>query len=104
MKFPADVSVDVNLKVDHFVYKTFEARNISGTLCYKPGVLDFNTLNLSALDGAVSGNGLLAQNRNKSFVARGNFGLEDINIKKAFEAFRNFGQDFINGVQQVCVI
>jgi hypothetical protein len=95
LRFPADISVGMNLKIDHFIYKTFEARNISGNLTYNPGVLNFNTLNLTALDGAVSGNGLLAQNRDKSFVARGSFGLEDINIRKAFESFRNFGQDFI---------
>lgn len=95
LRFPAFVSADINLKINHFIYKTFEARNISGNLRYRPGVLNFNTLNLTALDGAVSGNGLLAQNRDKSFVARGSFGLEDINIREGFVAFRNFGQDFI---------
>lgn len=95
MNFPADISIGINLKIDHFIYKNFEASNISGNLTYNPGVLNFNSLNLTALDGAVSGNGLLAQNRNKSYVARGSFGLEGINIRKTFESFRNFGQDFI---------
>jgi hypothetical protein len=47
------------------------------------------------MDGSTSGNGFVVQNSDKSFMGRGNFTLDNINVNKAFKYFRNFDQDFI---------
>ena len=43
----------------------------------------------------ISGDCFVVQNPDKSFIARGSFDLEDININSAFRSFNNFGQDFL---------
>jgi len=92
---PEDVVLDLKYKLGEFTYKTFRAENITGVLSYKPKLLNFKTLKLNSLDGAISGNGFLVQNPDKSFIGRGTFELEKININKTFTSFKNFGQDFI---------
>jgi len=92
---PGDVALDVQLTTGRFRYKTLEAENISASISYKPGVLNFKSMNIRSLDGYVSGNGFFVQNRDKSFLGRGNFNIEGIDITKTFTSFKNFGQDFI---------
>lgn len=92
---PADIFLDLNFKVDSLDYKTFSSTGISGTLNYKPGLLTFKSLNLNSLNGTISGNGFLVQNNIKSWIARGNFKIADVDVNKAFVTFHNFGQDFL---------
>lgn len=93
--FPEDIAMDLSFRIRSFNYRTFTAENISGLLSYKPKLINFKTLNLSSQDGVISGNGFIVQNPDKSFISRGSFTFENINVRKAFISFRNFGQDFI---------
>ncbi len=93
--FPDDVILDLNFNIDSLIYKSFSAEKVRGTLSYKPRLLDFKTLNLNSQKGSISGNGLIAQNSNKSFIGRGNFSLTNIDVNEAFTTFHNFGQDFL---------
>ena len=94
-QFPGDVIIDLKFKTDNLVYKTFKAENIVAELNYKPKILNVKSLKLSSMDGSTSGNGFVVQNSDKSFMGRGNFTLDNINVNKAFKYFRNFDQDFI---------
>jgi hypothetical protein len=94
-RFPGDIILDLNLKIDHFIYKTFEAKDITGRVSYKPRILNFKTLKLNSLEGAISGEGFVVQNTDKSFIGRGSFILDRINVNKAFSSFKNFDQDFL---------
>jgi hypothetical protein len=93
--FPGDIFLDLDFKIGDFNYKSFKAQNISGSLSYKPRIVNFKTLNLKSMDGTISGNGFFVQNGDKSFIGRGSFIYENIDVNKAFISFRNFGQDFI---------
>lgn len=93
--FPGDLILDLNFHIYTFIYKSFEAKNIIGTLSYKPRLLNFKTFNLNSLDGGISGNGFIVQNADKSFISKGSFNLEKINVNKAFITFHNFSQSFI---------
>ena len=92
---PGSIFIDLDFDVDSLYFKSFKAARISGILNYKPGLLNLKSVNLNSQDGTVSGIGILAQNKDKSLVARGSFNLQDIDIKKTFTTFNNFGQDFI---------
>lgn len=92
---PADLLFNINLKIDSLKYDKLPSSDISVNLNYKQGTLKFNSLNMKSLNGIISGNGFISQNRDKSLMARGNFDLTDINIYKTFTTFRNFGQDFL---------
>lgn len=95
IKLPEDVFLDIKYSIDTLIYKTFNARKISGDLSIKPGILNFKTMNLSSQKGKISGNGLVVQNHNKSFIGRGSFVLTDVDVNEAFITFRNFGQSFL---------
>lgn len=94
-QLPRGIEMQISFRADSLIYKTFSAGNFYGILNYYPGVLNIDTFNINALSGNISGNGFLAQNRSKSFISRGSFAFEDIDVNKAFRAFKNFGQDFI---------
>jgi hypothetical protein len=95
VSFPGDIILDLGFKIDTLKYKNFTAHNVNGTVSYKPRIFNFKTLTLNSLDGIVSGNGFIVQNTDKSFVGRGAFSLEGINIRNTFSSFNNFGQDFL---------
>ena len=78
-----------------FYIKHSGQQKIAGTLSYKPGILNFKTLKLNALEGSASGNGFIVQNTDKSFISRGSYTIEKIDVHKVFTVFHNFSQDFI---------
>jgi hypothetical protein len=92
---PRDIILDLDFAFDNFEYKTFSAEKIKGSMSYKPGIFNFKALKLNTMEGAVSGNGFILQNKDKSFLGRGSFDIESVDINKAFKVFHNFGQDFI---------
>jgi hypothetical protein len=50
---------------------------------------------MQSLNGIISGNGFIVQNKSKSVIARGSFDVTNIDVNKAFITFHNFGQDFL---------
>ncbi len=94
-KLPDGIDLDINLSIDNLNYKKISASNIKGKLIYKPGILSFKSFNLYSLDGYISGDFFLARENGKSFISRGSFNLDRIDINKAFVSFNNFGQDFV---------
>jgi hypothetical protein len=93
--FPEDLVLDINFKIDSLKYKNFSSAKIVGSLSYKPGLLTFKSLRMETLNGIISGNGFVIQNKNKSMFARGGFNATDIDVNKAFKTFNNFGQSFL---------
>lgn len=93
--FPADVNLDVDFRVDTLSYKLFEARDIAGNLSIRPRMMNFRSFSMNSQKGKVSGNGLVVQNPDKSFVGRGSFLVSAVDVKESFITFNNFGQDFI---------
>jgi hypothetical protein len=92
---PDDVNLDINFKIDTLVYKTFDAGNITGTLSIKPKMMNFRTFSMNSQKGRVSGNGLVVQNPDKSFVGRGSFVISGVDVNQSFVTFHNFGQEFL---------
>jgi hypothetical protein len=92
---PDDLLLNIRLKIDSLEDETIPSTNINVNLSYQPGILTFKALNMKSLNGTISGNGFIAQDRTKSIMSKGSFNLTDIDIKKAFLTFRNFGQNFI---------
>ena len=92
---PADLLLDINLKIDSLRYEKLPSSDINVNLSYKQGTLTFKSLYMKSLNGSISGNGFVSQNRNRSLLGRGSFEVAGINIRNTFTRFRNFGQDFI---------
>jgi hypothetical protein len=94
-KLPGDVILDLDFSFNTFEYKTFNADKIKGKISYKPGIINFKALKMNSMEGMISGNGFILQNKAKSFLGRGTFDVESVDVNKAFKVFHNFSQDFI---------
>jgi len=90
-----NVYLDLNYNIDTLTYKTFKARNITGVLSITPRKMNFRTINLNSQKGRVSGYGLVVQNKDKSFIGRGSFSVNGVDVNEAFTTFHNFGQGFL---------
>ncbi len=95
LTLPNDVAIDLNFSFDTLTYKKFNAEKIRGQLSFKPKTLNFRSIKLNSQDGVVSGNGLVVQNHDKSLIGRGSFTVNDVDVKKSFTSFNNFGQNFL---------
>lgn len=95
IRLPGDVMVGVDFRIDTLTYKRFNAGSISGNLGIAPRSLNFTNVRFISQKGIISGNGVVAQNSNKSFIGKGKFVVENIDVNEAFITFNNFGQDFI---------
>jgi hypothetical protein len=94
-KLPDRIIAHITFKINNFSYKTFSAGNIEGIMNYKPGVLNFNSLHINALNGSTSGDCLIARSGNNSYVTHSNLSFNNIDVNRAFKSFNNFGQNFI---------
>ena len=92
---PEDMILDLSFNFGNLKYKNFTAENVRGTMNYKPRMMNFKTVSLNSLDGVISGDGFFVQNLNRSFLVKGTFNLDKINVKRTFSVFNNFGQSFI---------
>jgi hypothetical protein len=95
LTLPDDVAIDLNFSFDTLIYKKFNAEKIRGQISFKPKMLNFRSIKLNSQDGVVSGNGLVVQNHDKSFIGRGSFTVNDVDVKQSFTSFNNFGQNFL---------
>ena len=92
---PGDVALNVDFNIGNLTFKNFNAQNVTGTMTYKPRIMNFNKLKINSLEGLISGDGFFLQNADKSYMLKGTFSLDRVNVKKAFTVFNNFGQNFI---------
>lgn len=95
IKLPSDIILDLNVKSDTFKYKSFLATSISGRLTYQPGYLEFSNVSFNALSGRITGTGFLTQGMNRSFITKGDFTVDKLDVNETFRTFRDFGQTYI---------
>lgn len=92
---PAVYNLDLQFKADTFIYRTFLAENVAGKMLYVKSEMNFSALSFRMLGGSVKGNGMFFQNSDRSFIMKGIFDINNIDINQSFVSFRNFGQEFI---------
>jgi hypothetical protein len=93
--FPADVRADVKLRADSLIFNDFRAASLSTMVDYRPFVLTFSQIRATGVDGLIAGEFMLGKQKEGGFITRTKLDVTDIDIKKTFTAFNNFGQDFI---------
>jgi hypothetical protein len=93
--FPADVNANMSLRADSLIFKNFRAANFSSRLSYTPYVITFDEARAEGLEGVLTGEFMLSKQKEGGFITRARLDVKDVDIKKGFTAFNNFGQDFI---------
>ena len=85
----------INSNIETLVYNNVYPNKIQGDFIYKNNSVTSENLELNIFDGRLFFDGKFYKNDKNNFKLTSNIKLEKIDIKKAFSAFNNFGQDFI---------
>ena len=93
-EWPEQFTVDARLMLGHFQKEKITADSITTRVVYKHGMLDFNPLRVSMLEGQSAAR-LSIENKNDKTLFTSAGKLTNLNIEKAFRMFDNFGQESI---------
>ena len=92
---PNWIKINLNSTIATFAYNDFITNEVSGLVNYKNLTLSGENMQLSALNGSISGNFKFYESINSQLKLSSQFNLKQINIRNSFLAFDNFKQDFI---------
>ena len=92
---PEWLYVKLNTNINNFNYNNFNASTLKGVLQYDKQKLKGSNLQLKSLDGEILGDFILREPTNRYLILNTNIDLKKVNIRKSFESFNNFNQNFI---------
>jgi hypothetical protein len=87
-------SLAVSLNVGAVRYRNFTGQNLRGNVVFANDDLLINNVSLTHAGGRLDMNGSIKQNANSN-SATAKVNLQNVDVKKLFHAFDNFGQDGI---------
>ncbi len=90
--FPANINFNIKLSVNQFVFDKFEAVNVSGNASLKDNTFTVNNLNLKSFGGNMIASGYAEKQSNKTFLVYCSAKLNNVDVRKMFYSFNNFGQ------------
>ncbi len=91
---PVFMYFNFNLKADKLIFGRFEAENISGSVSTSKGSISLKNISMNTMSGTVQLNGNIVDAGAGKFVATAHATLSEIDVKKCFYEFDNFGQDY----------
>ncbi len=95
--FPSNVELSLDFLVDELTFRKFSSTLFRGKLSYKPKMMTLNEVEFNSMDGAISGNGVIAQRINDDFMFQSQLQMRNVDMQKMFYSFNNFEQTFIHG-------
>jgi hypothetical protein len=90
--FPDNIYLKGSFRVKTFKWKRFSASNIEGRVSYKPRSMILNAVTLDAMNGKISGGGIITQMYDQSYMVKIQSKIDKIDINKLFYSFHDFGQ------------
>jgi hypothetical protein len=95
LALPTSIQLHLTTQIDQFIFKSFNASNIKGTIDYSNGNLKISPLQLDLANGNVLADVNLFPTSNGQFRVTCDGGLSNIDIQQAFALFDNFGQSYL---------
>ncbi len=94
---PEWIETDLEVNVESFWYKQFNAKKLKGNLKYDMDKLKLSSekLEMKTLDGRISASFDYFENKLHDLVLKSNISLNKINISDGFKSFNNLGQNFV---------
>ena len=97
LALPTSIQLHLTAQIDQFLFKSFNASNIKGTLDYVNGKLQISPLQLNMAGGNVAADFSLYPASNGQFEVTCDGALSNIDIQQVFGLFDNFGQTYLTG-------
>ena len=92
LKFSEHINLNLNSRIEHLVFRKFDATNIHGIIKLKDKKMMVDPLSLYTMNGLIVTSGLLDGSDSTKLVVNCFSEINKINITKMFEQFENFGQ------------
>ncbi|CAN5278004.1 AsmA-like C-terminal region-containing protein [soil metagenome] len=90
----ADGTLHFNLKTDRLLFRKFSATNINADVYLAGNKYELHDISMNHAGGSMSMKGYLAM-QNNYHNASVSVNMNNVDVKKVFQAFENFGQDGI---------
>lgn len=87
IEIPKNIDFNMSVKADRILYDNYDIKNARGSLLVKDQTIHFKDMALEMLDGTLKMNGSYATTNIKKPKIDIDFGIEKMNIQKAFSAF-----------------
>jgi hypothetical protein len=88
-------SLNVSLKTPSLVYKKFEANDVMANISISQNTYIINNIRMQQAGGQINLNGSLLTSKENYHETSIHGTLDNVDVKRVFEAFGNFGQDGI---------
>jgi len=95
LALPSSIQLHLTTQIDQFLFKSFNASNIKGTIDYANGKLQISPLQLNMAGGNVAADFSLFPTSNGQFGVTCGGALSKIDIQQVFGLFDNFGQTYL---------
>lgn len=92
---PTTVKLNLTTQIDQFLFKSFNASNIKGTVNYANGNLTISPLSMNLANGSLAADFNLFPTSNGQFGVTCTGALNNIDIQQSFLLFDNFGQSYL---------
>lgn len=92
---PQWINATTEINIDNFSYEKFIASDLTGIISYENEKLEGVNLNGRSLNGEIFTSFTCSEPITNNLKLVSNINLEKINIRNSFEAFNNYGQEFI---------
>lgn len=92
---PANLILNLDLKLDAFRFREFAATNIKGQVKLKDKLLQLSNVNFESCKGKNKLNGFVNAQSNDKLLMECRTSIQGMNVKKAFHQLENFGQGFL---------
>ncbi|MDP4818600.1 MAG: hypothetical protein NWR69_06265 [Flavobacteriales bacterium] len=92
---PTTVKLNLTTQIDQFLFKSFNASNIKGTVNYANGRLTISPLSMNLANGSLAADFSLFPTSNGQFGVTCTGALNHIDIQQSFLLFDNFGQSYL---------
>lgn len=93
--FPDNINFNFDMNIDHAKWETFDATNLKGNFKLLDKVLNATGLNIDLAGGKCTGYVNIDGTGEKAFLVEASTKIENVQLPKLLELFKNFGQDFI---------
>jgi uncharacterized protein involved in outer membrane biogenesis len=94
-ELPERIDFILNTNVRKFVFRKFQATDVKGVTSLQRGLLTIDPVTFNTADGQFSAQISIARSDADNYGLNCLAKLNNINIKRLFTEFENFGQDFI---------
>lgn len=95
LKFSEHIDVNLNSRIEHLIFRKFNATNIRGVVKLRDKKLFADPVTVSTMNGTITTSGMVDGSDSTKLLVTCFSEVDRINVTKMFEQFENFGQSTI---------